>query len=83
MGVGFNISLIFSGSQCVFGSVPLTKYSYFVGQPSQGSVPVRVQMPILISSCGVADEDDVGFSMRIVLTIFAQIEEAPVIPDAI
>ena len=83
VGVGLMISFILTGSQWVFGSVPLMKYSYLVGQPSQGREPVRVQMPTLIKFWGVADAVEDGFLSRIVLTILAQIGEAPVIPEAI
>lgn len=76
--------LIFSGSQEVFGSFPFLKYSNLVGQPSQGRVPVRVQILILISSPGAVTESiwEMFFS-KTTFIIFAQIGEAPVIPEAI
>ena len=52
VGDGLRIAFIFSGSQDVFGSVPFLKYSYRLGQPSQGKVPVRVQIETLMSSLG-------------------------------
>ena len=84
-GVGFKISFILAGSQDVFGSVPSLEYSYLTGQPSQESVPVRVQMGTFTIPIGVVVSTWVvwGVDSRIVLKIFAQIGEAPVIPEAI
>ena len=81
--VGFSSSLIFSGSQRFWGSVPILKYSYFVGQPSQGRVPVSEQIEIFTTSFG-AEGYWIFFSesSRMVLTICAQIGEAPVTPEA-
>ena len=63
--------------------MPFTKYSYFVGQPSQVRVPVRVRIEIFTSSGGaVFVRVDEEVASRIVLTIFAQMGEAPVIPEA-
>ena len=51
--VGFKMFFILTGSQAVLGSVPTLKYSYLVGQPSQGSVPVRIQIGTLTKSGGI------------------------------
>ena len=48
------IFLTSSGSQAVFGSLPLVKYSMRLGQPEQVRLPVTVQILTLIRVLGTA-----------------------------
>jgi len=70
------------GLQETFGSVPLTKYSFLVGQPSQVRVPVRVQIGTEIKLSGLAISFGWGYFSIIWLKILAQMGEAPVMPEA-
>ena len=73
--------LMASLEQATFGSVPGRKYSVLVGQPSQASWPVMVQMVAWIRPVGAANPGD-GVVLRSPRITRLQMGEAPVTPEA-
>lgn len=82
MGWALRICLTWSSEQADFGCVPLVKISFLIlGQAGQARVLVRGQMATLTRLLGVTKGGG-GLCANRVVKVWAQMGEAPVMPEA-